>query len=116
MPRIKGKPFKGTEIRQNRIIRLTDSGWAALKEVADLTGVSRGDIIEFWMAMLNNNEEQMQKIAESENLTIETLMQRLIELSPDNLRQLRANSPMAREEKPLIDLSKNSDLSDPGNQ
>ena len=107
MPRIKGKPFKGTEIRKNRVIRLTDSGWAALKEVADIAGVSRGDIIEFWVALLNNNEEQMQKIAESENMSIETLMNRLIELSPDNLRQIRANSPKAREEKPLIDLSDN---------
>lgn len=86
-------PIKGTEIRKLRSIKLTDSAWDSLQQVAETIGVSRGDVLEFWMAMLTNNTAHLEKIANFEGMTVEELMNRVIEMSPDAVRQARANHP-----------------------
>jgi len=86
-------PIKGTEIRKLRSIKLTDSAWDSLQQVAETIGVSRGDILEFWMAMLTNNTAHLEKIAKFEGMTVEELMNRVIEMSPEAVRQARANHP-----------------------
>lgn len=87
-------PIKGTEIRKLRTIKLTDSTWESLQELAELIGVSRGDLLEFWMAMLTNNTAHLEKIAKFEGMTVDELMNRLISSMPETVRQNRANHPL----------------------
>ena len=87
-------PIKGTEIRKLRTIKLTDSTWDSLQELAEIIGVSRGDLLEFWMAMLTNNTAHLEKIAKFEGMTVDELMNRLIRSMPDVVRQSKANHPL----------------------
>lgn len=89
----KGVPVKGSEVRFARNIRLSDSAWSGLDEVAKILNSSRGDLIEFWAAVLTHNEEKIQEIAANEKCSVDELMNRLFELLPDGVRQAKANQP-----------------------
>lgn len=89
----KGVPVKGSEMRVTRTIRLTDSAWDGITEVAKTLNFSRGDLIEWWTAMLTHNEEKLQEIAANENMNLEQLNTLFWEQMPDVLKQGRANQP-----------------------
>jgi hypothetical protein len=89
----KGVPLKGSELRLNRTVRLSDSAWSGLEEVAKILNVSRADLVEFWAGMLAQNEEKFKEIAANENLSIEEANNLLWERIPESLQQLRANQP-----------------------
>ncbi len=87
----KGVPVKGSEVRLHRNIRLTDSAWAALDEVAKLTNTSRADLVEWWAQVLANSVEQIEVIARNEGISPEEVSSRNWELMPDTIRQIQAN-------------------------
>lgn len=89
----KGIPVKGSEMRARRTIKLTDSTWNGLDEVAELCGASRGDLVEWMAGTLTKNKEQMAKIAANEGITVEELIKKLFEGLPTQIMQLRANKP-----------------------
>lgn len=89
----KGVPVKGSEMRLNRTVRLSDSAWAGLDEVAKILNVSRADLVEWWALVLTNSPEQLKVIASNEQCSVEDVGNRLFEMLPDGLRQLRANEP-----------------------
>lgn len=89
----KGVPVKGSEIRVTRTIRLTDSAWGGITEVAKTLNISRGDLIEWWTAMLTHNEEKLQEIAANENMNLDQLNKLLWERLPNSLQQAKANQP-----------------------
>lgn len=89
----KGVPVKGSELRLSRTIRLSDSAWSGLDDVAKQLNISRADLVEWWTAMLTHNEEKLQEIAANENINLEQLNNLLWERMPEPLRQSRANQP-----------------------
>ncbi len=89
----KGIPLKGSEMRLNRTVRLSDSAWAGLDDVAKILNVSRADLVEFWAAMLTHNEGKLEEIAANENLSLQEATNLMWERIPESLQQLRANKP-----------------------
>lgn len=87
----KGVPVKGSEMRLVRSVRLSDSAWAALDEVAKLTNTSRADLVEWWAQVLANSAEQLEVIAKNEGISPQEASNRNWELMPDTLRQIQAN-------------------------
>lgn len=87
----KGIPVKGSEIRTNRTVRLSDSAWDGLAEAAQALNVTRAQLIEWWSAVLTNNEAKMAEIAKNENCTIEELSNRIWQQIPGQVQQLQAN-------------------------
>ncbi len=80
-------------MRLNRTVRLSDSAWAGLDEVAKISNFSRADLVEWWAAMLILNKEKLKELAATENLTVEDLSNLQWEQMPNLLQQIRANRP-----------------------
>jgi uncharacterized protein YidB (DUF937 family) len=89
----KGIPVKGSEIRVSRTIRLSDSAWSGLDEVAKMLKVSRADLIEFWAAMSTHNEKKLEEIAANEGISLQELNNRFWEQLPAIQQQMAANKP-----------------------
>jgi len=89
----KGIPKKGSEPRVVRTLRLSDSAWAGITEVAEVLNISRGDLIEWWTAVITQNEEKLKEIAANENINLDELTNLQWERMPDIIRQLQANEP-----------------------
>lgn len=89
----KGIPVKGSEMRLNRTVRLSDSAWAGLDEIAKILNVSRADLVEWWAQLLTNSEENFKEVARNDDLSLEEANNLLWERLPDAFRQFQANKP-----------------------
>lgn len=56
--------MKGDQPRRVRSLRLTDSAWESLGELADQRGITRSDLIEEIASRLNNHESEVIQILE----------------------------------------------------